>query len=46
MVTSVNILLVQMKKHSSECTPIISLLKKIFWKHIDKVDGFFKLSPL
>ena len=36
MVKQVNLLLRQMKKQGSDCTGIISLLKKIFGKHLLK----------
>ena len=51
MVELVNLLLVKMKKQGSECTLIISSLKKIFGKHFnvfhtftDTTDKFNKLS--
>lgn len=52
MVKRVNPLLMQMKRQGSECTRIISLLKKIFGKHffkvlrkfVDTADKFIKLA--
>ena len=51
MVRRVNLLLIQMKKQGSECTRVISLLKKIFGKHFkvlnklaDTADNFIDLS--
>ena len=53
MVICVNLLLIRMKKQSSECTRIISLLKEIFAKHFkvfhklaDIADKFIKLFSL